>query len=137
MVWSPSGSMLVEILAWPLETAATPLLGAPTKGEPFSSKVTVPMLGVGELETVAVKVTDCPKAAKVGFEVTVVVVECPVEGVMSMHQPPAAVVVVGPDSFEMYSDHAPCAVAPTNDVRKLLLPAGAAVEKVPRQLRSR
>jgi hypothetical protein len=80
---------------------------------------------------VAVKLTDCPRAAKVGFEVTVVVVGCPVEGVMSTHQPPVAVVVVGPDSLEMYRDHAPCAVAPTNDVRKLLLPTGGAVEKLP------
>jgi hypothetical protein len=83
----------VEVVATPLDTGDTPLFGAPTRGEPFSVKVTVPTLGVGELVMVAVKVTNVPLVLKVALGVTLVDVEWPVPGETSRHHPPLRVVV--------------------------------------------
>ena len=96
MVWSPSGSELVETLAWPLTTLATPL-PVPTSGEPFSVKVTVPAPPTPPV-TVAVNVTDWPSVANVVLGLTEVVVEVPLAGVMLRHQPASVVEVPAPEA---------------------------------------
>ena len=91
MMWSPSGKPLVAIVATPLTTIATPAFGAPTRGAPFSVKVTVPVVTVEVLVTLAVNVTEAPCAANgVGFELRVTVVGAPVAGEIVRHQPVAA-----------------------------------------------
>ena len=121
------------MVADPDTTAATPLLGAPVNGEPFSVKVTLPIFGVGLAATVAVKLTEAPSTA-FGFalDVTVVVVGWPVAGEIVRHHPPAAVALMpGPMLLYIKSFQAPLAAAPENAVWKVELPTGGAYTKLP------
>src|ERR1700685_2800051 len=86
MVWSPSGSEEVVTVATPFETETGSLGEAPTKGEPFSVKVTVPVLPTPPVIE-AVNVTDWPKVAFTGLELTLVVVAVPELGVIVRHHP--------------------------------------------------
>jgi hypothetical protein len=128
IVWSPSGSKVVEVVATPFDIVTTPPLGAPVRGLPFSVKVTVPTVAIGLLVTVAVKAIAAPNAAVgVAEDVTVVVVGCPVAAVIVIHQPPVAP-AFSPGPFPSWKKrlHAPCAAAPLNAVSNVLEPAGAA-----------
>src|SRR5579884_3592880 len=129
MVWSPSGSIEVEMVATPPETVATALFGAPVKAVPFSVKVTCPVLPTPP-PMVAVNVTTDPLVAFVGLACRLTVVPCPVAGEIFTHQPLAMLRLWLVPLLTMYSDHAPLACAPENVEENVLVPAGCASENV-------